>query len=215
MKVQYKHPEPEIVLKPQVYAMLKYIAENIKTNLMWVCLIRKLGKKYIVEDIYIPPQNVNEWVMCNFDEDYVSRVSYSTFNNDYRPCRFNMIGRFMMSKSADIDNDAITKFEKVMNPMLDEFVMMQLNNKGEMSFAVNRKATILSDLSYTIDLEDLIDKGAFKALLDSKIGKYTFTTTTASTNVVELKQKSVGAEKVDVNKKSILLSENISWKAIL
>lgn len=126
-----------------------------------------------------------------------------------------MIGRFMMSKSADIDNDAITKFEKVMNPMLDEFVMMQLNNKGEMSFAVNRKATILSDLSYTIDLEDLIDKGAFKALLDSKIGKYTFTTTTASTNVVELKQKSVGAEKVDVNKKSILLAEKVSWKAIL
>ena len=216
MRVTYKHQEPEIVIQPNVYAMFSYIANNVKTNLVWVCLVRKLGVKYIIEDLYFPPQNVNEWVMCNFSEEYVSRITNSEFNADYRVCKFNMIGRFTIGKSTTIDAEAIKFFEKSASVSLDECLMMQLNNKLEMEFGVNRRATILTELPYSIDMSNLIDVADFKRILDSKIGSYSFVNDKDKETTTSETMKKVPAKNKDKKEiKSVLLGESVHWKSIL
>lgn len=214
MKIKYKHQEPEIMLTPRVFASFDYISKNTKTNLIWTCLVRKVGGLYIVEDLYFPPQNVNEYFKCEFDEDYFGNVLQSTFNHDYRICKFNMIGRFMMSKSTDFDDTSIKFFEKLIPPSLDECLMMQLNDKGEMNFAVNRKATILSDLNWYVDYSNLLDKGLFKDMLDKKIGSYKVPVAPIENKIIEMERvrADVSAKKTP---KSAILIENISWKDIV
>lgn len=215
MNIIYKHQEPEIILQPNVYAMFEHISKNVKTNLIWTCLVRKLGSKYIIEDIYVPPQNVNSYFMCNFDEEYLSNVTAAVFNNDYRMCRFNMIGRFTMEKSPKIDDSAIKTFEKLAHISLDEFLMMQLNKDGEMEFAISRKATILTELDYSVDLSELINKSSFERMLTSKIGEYKVSPATDNGKVVEMKRTTVAESERKATKKSELLINNISWKDVI
>lgn len=221
MKVSYKYQEPEIIIKPSAFGVFNYISENVKTNLIWLCLVRKLGNKYIIEDVYFPKQNVNQYYQCNFDEETLSKIMLSQFNCDYRPCRFNMIGRFTMSKTTEITEDAMKDFNKVIPFELEESLVMQLNDKKEISFGVNRRATLLTELFWKVDMNSFVDESTVEKALSNVVDKYVYSVVTKSSDneeskVIELQK--IQNDKVDkVNKpiRSMLLSKDVKWTDVL
>lgn len=207
MKITYKVAEPEIIIMPTAMGVLEYISKNIKTNLVWLGVVRKIGNKYIFEDVYIPPQNVNEYVMCNYDEQQISLImEHSTYMYDARPCRFNLIGRFTMGKSVSID---IKDFNKII-PKDTESVLMQLNNQGLLEFAINKRTLLIEEVPFRLDCSKFIDIATLETALESKIGAYKFADKSTNTNVIKKP-----ATEAKVEPKSKLILDNMPWYSVL
>lgn len=203
MKVIYKNATPEVVLSPHVLGIFNYISKNIDTNLFWLCVVQKKGNKYYLEDVYFPEQNVNKWMLCDFNKEEIKTKTNEVCEFDNKPMRFNCLGRHLLEKSSAIDETCVKYFQDFVDENIDEFLMVQVNQKGEFSFAVNRKANILTDLDHEVDLDALVNSAILKGAIDSKIGKYTYYNT-ANFAIVP-----------PVVAKCLLLKENKHWKGLI